>query len=186
MTMPTLGLPDADIQSVIGYLMNPLAFGPAPAPPAVALPAGNALVGREIFTGARPLQNGGVNCIACHTISGVAALGGGSLGPDLTHVVTRLGGPGLTAAISNIVFPTMAGPFTGHPLTPQEIADLAAFFTSADQQTAPLQIVPPTLFWSIGAACALLLFAGLAFFWPRQRRSLSDQLRAGLDKGRLV
>lgn len=178
MTMPTLGLTPVDVQQVIDYLTNP---GAAPAAPqaGVATTGGNPQVGQAIFTGVIPLTNGGVNCIACHTVSGVTSLGGGSLGPDLTHVNTRLGTPGLTAAITTIAFPTMSGPFLNKPLTPKEVADLTAFFVQADQQTAPLQVVPSTWFWAAGGAGALVLFLILLYFWPRQRRSISEQLRLG-------
>jgi mono/diheme cytochrome c family protein len=179
LTMPTLGLSAADVQAVIAYLTNPGTVA-APQPAANTGLTGNPQVGRLIFTGAVPLTNGGVNCIACHTVSGVASLGGGSLGPDLTHVNTRLGTPGLTAAITTIAFPTMSGPFLNKPLTPQEVSDLVAFFVQADQQQTPLQVVPSTWFWAAGGAGAVLLFLILLYFWPRQRRSLSDQIRMGL------
>ena len=38
-------------------------------------------------------------------------MGGGSLGPDLSHVATRYGEAGLTAALTGLPFPTMQGVF---------------------------------------------------------------------------
>ena len=68
-----------------------------------------------------------VRDIACHSVSGVASLGGGGLGPDLTHVYQRLTPAGLAGALSTISFPTMIGPFQDKPLIPKETADLFTY-----------------------------------------------------------
>jgi len=105
-------------------------------------------------------------------------LEGGALGPDLTQVLTRYGDPGLNAALTTITFPTMIGPFTLKPLSPQEVADLVAFFT----QTNALPVPVGTKVWlylGITGSIMVLLFVSLIFFWPRQRMSISDKLRAG-------
>jgi len=108
--------------------------------------AGDAATGRALFTGATPLQNSGPACIACHSVAGVGALGGGSVGPDLTAVFTRYGQTGLAAALANPPFPAMQPLFRDHPLTPAEQADLVAYFQQAAQQhPASLQPAPTGL-----------------------------------------
>ncbi len=103
---------------------------------AAALPAGDPAVGRELFTGAQRFENGGPPCMGCHPIGGIGALGGGSLGPDLTQSATQYGGAAnMTKVLSDIPFPTMM-PIFGQeqgrtPLTDQEAADLAAFMQQA-------------------------------------------------------
>ena len=178
-TMPTLGLQPGEIDSVVAYLENPAAAGSAGGAPAAApvnLPAGNAAAGQQIFSGANPLLNGGPPCIACHTVGGAAALGGGTLGPDLTHVFQRYGDAGLTSALQNIAFPTMVGVFVNTPLAPEDVANLHAYFKWADQQ-APVARPVTSWFLGIGVLGALALFGVMVFFWPRQRQSLSAKIR---------
>jgi cytochrome c2 len=181
MVMPTLGLTAAEIDAVLVYLGNP---GAAPAPAPAAVPGiGNALTGQKLFTGEQPLANGGTSCFACHTVGGTGALGGGGLGPDLTHVIQRLGEPGLSAALTTIAFPTMLGPFQNKPLTPAEQADLVAFLKQADSlQPAQLSFIPgalttnAALVFAIGLAGALLLFGLLLFVWSRHIRYRTTRL----------
>jgi ubiquinol-cytochrome c reductase cytochrome c subunit len=115
--------------------------------------------------------------MSCHTVGGTGALGGGNLGPDLTHVIQRLGEPGVSAALKTIVFPTMQGPFLNKPLTPAEQADLVAFLKQADAMQPPQPAFAPgslttnaLVVFTIGMAGALLLFGVLLFFWSRHNR----------------
>jgi mono/diheme cytochrome c family protein len=177
--MPNLGLKDAEIAALLVYLQDPAAAGaaqPAAAQPAV-LPPGRAQMGQLIFTGNTKLANGGTPCIACHTVAGTGALGGGSLGPDLTQVFRRYGDPGLANALGTIAFPTMTGPFLNRALTPQEQSDLVAFFQWTDN-TIPAP-APDRLgfFLLAGGLGALVLFGSMVFFWPRQRESIAERLR---------
>ena len=128
---------------------------------------------------------GGPACIACHSVDGTGTLGGGSLGPNLTHVAERLGRPGLAAALQTIAFPTMVGPFANRPLTAQEQADLVAFLVQADRAAAPVPVFGARRItaatWhvlALGLAGAAGLFALLLIFWPRQRQSISARLRS--------
>ncbi|MDI6696695.1 MAG: c-type cytochrome [Anaerolineales bacterium] len=179
--MPNLALSPAEVEALIAYLENPAAGGAGNAPPSAA-PAGpgDAARGQALFNGQIRLQNGGASCIACHSVAGLPTLGGGSLGPDLTQVVQRYGGEAGTASVlTSLPFPTMQGFFATRPLTPQEQADLLAYFIWAGAQPAPQQTTSPAAwFWAVGIGGALALFAGMALFWPRQRRSISEQLRS--------
>lgn len=174
--MPTIPLTPEELDQLVAYLGNPGA-APAAPPPAVPAGAGNPQIGERIFLGEQRLANNGPACIACHTVGGSGWLGGGALGPDLTHVVQRLGQPGLAASLNNIVFPTMLGPYQNRPLTPQEQADLIAFLQNADRQQPPVTAVLPgavsanTLrFFGLALAGAVALFGLLFFIWRRQRR----------------
>lgn len=186
--MPALGLSNAEVDAVIAYLAGP---GPAaPVAPVATAPAGDPAAGRLFFTGEMALSGSGPACIACHNVRGVGILGGGALGPDLTRVVQRLGEPGLAAALANIAFPTMVGPFANRPLTAWEQASLVAFLKQADQaqiaatgQSAPAQASPGAITidtaWllGIGLAGAIALTVVLFVFWRRQRQSISARLR---------
>ncbi len=72
--------------------------------------------------------------MACHSVSGMKYLGGGTLGPDLTTAYASLGG-GIVSLLVHVPFPTMKPIFDSHPLTEAEAGDLAAFLqTTASRQ----------------------------------------------------
>lgn len=173
--MPNLGITEGQAQSLIAYLEAP--DGAAAPPPAPPLPAGQTAAGQALFTGKTALTNGGVPCMACHSAVDVGAAGGGVLGPDLTNVNTRLGTTGLTSALQTLPFPTMQGIFNTRPLTPQEQADLLAYFQQIDKQPVVSSAMNNTLFWGIGIGGGLALFGIMLIFWPRQRQSRSERLR---------
>jgi cytochrome c2 len=182
--MPTLGLAPAEVDALIAYLRG--GNGPAvTSSPAANRAAGSAAAGRSLFTGSVALSGGGPACMSCHTVQeGLGSLGGGSLGPDLTHVAARYSAAGLTAALNTIAFPTMLGPFTNRPLTAQEQANLVAYFVQVDQQGPPVaNFSPGTLTaetWrmlGLSLAGTAALFILLMIFWPRQRLSVSERLR---------
>lgn len=179
--MPTLGLTKNEVAAVIAYFES-VDSGEAVAAPAgasaVAAGAGSPAAGEQLFTGQRQMSNGGTSCQACHTVNGVSALGGGTLGPDLTQVYTRYGENGLNAALTNIAFPSMVGIFANKPIDPQERADLMAFFKEANQRN-PAPITNTWIIFGSGLVLMLILFALLLISWPRQRQSLSDRLRRG-------
>lgn len=177
--MPNLGLSEADAADLLAYLADPAgANGAAPAAPEpLVLPSGSVQAGQRLFRGETRLQNGGAPCIACHTVSGSGLLDGGTLGPDLTHVMQRYGEAGLAANLNQINFPTMQGPFQDRPLTLQEQADLIAFFVWSDAQGSAVRLNPALLFVGGGSAGTLLLFSLLLAFWPQQRQSLAERLR---------
>lgn len=176
--MPNLGLSPDEVNALLAYLESP---GGVSAPGAGAvLPAGEPGRGKALFSGQASLQNNAPNCIACHSINGLAVLGGGTLGPDLTGVVGRYGGEaGMAGVLASLPFPTMQGIFGDRPLSPQEQADLLAYLVQSEGTPAASQVqVFSPWFWVFGAGGALVLFAIMAFFWPGQRKSISDRLRA--------
>jgi cytochrome c2 len=186
--MPNLGLSSTQVDALLAFLetQSTGASQPKAAAPQAA-PSGNAQTGRELFTGVRQLSAQGVPCIACHSVASLSALRGGGLGPDLTHVVQRYGGPtGLASTLASLPFPTMQGIFATRPLTPAEQADLLAFFSQADQAPAQTSNIPVFLFAGLGMGGSLILLGLLAIFWPRQRQSRTEILRrsAGLRSTR--
>lgn len=172
--MPNLGLTPEQADALVLFLGDP---GPLPYKPAKPTVTGSASAGLLIFRGETALTNGGPSCIACHSVSGLAGLGGGALGPDLTHVVQRLGEAGLAGALQTISYPTMLGPFENHPLTSKEQADLVAYLKDADRTQGPVQAVMPGAFtadtWillGIGLAGSVVLFGLLFSIWMRLRK----------------
>lgn len=190
LAMPNLGLSSNQVDALLAYLESQSTSNSqqtataSPAEPAGQVAStGNALAGRELFTGVRRFSARGIPCIACHSVANLPALRGGGLGPNLTHVIQRYGGPtGLASTLASLPFPTMQGIFATRPLTPAEQADLLAFFAQADQTPAQTANNSVYLFAGLGIGGSLILLGLLAIFWPRQRQSRSEILRrsAGL------
>ena len=105
--MPSLGLSDEELDSVIAFLES----GETTAEQvsiAQAQEEGDPNVGKKLFNGEIALQNGGPSCIACHNLSESSGLGWGKLGPDLTQAVAKFGDAGFISVLSQIPFPTMS------------------------------------------------------------------------------
>lgn len=165
--MPNLGLTRDQVLAVISYIEAASAGG-APAPTAaLELPAGDPVRGKNLFTGVQRFQNGGPACLACHSVAGIGALGGGLLGPDLTGVIDRYGGPqGVAAFVANPATPVMSSVWPQKPLTPQELADVVAFLQQASVGERPLQLV-----WQLAgvAVVGAAVLAGVASVYWRER-----------------
>ena len=122
MRMPNQHLTDTEVAAVVTYLTSSIA---APAPAAASpIAPGDAAAGKALFTGTVGLRNGGAPCMACHSVAAIGALGGGTMGPDLSRAYTKLG----AALIAwPTTMPVMRPIYAGAPLTDQEQADLLAF-----------------------------------------------------------
>jgi mono/diheme cytochrome c family protein len=109
--------------------------------------------GRELFLGVERLGNGGAACISCHRVRGVGALSGGNLGQVLTRVFERMQDrKQLAAWLSAPATSTMQPVFKPHPLQPEEILSLVAFFESPLSPTASWPIAP-TRTWRPRLGC---------------------------------
>ncbi len=192
--MPNLALTSQEVDDLLAYLVpqskgvpqepaeqaqspTPVASQPPSGAEAVLLSDSDPAYGEYLFTGLVALENGGTPCIACHSVEGVGMIGGGALGPDLTHVYTRYGREGLAASLGSLPFPSMQGIFANKQLTTTEQADLLAFFAEADQRSEPRTQQNFQLIVGAGSGMAIVFFVVMLFFWPRQRMSLSQRLR---------
>jgi len=131
-----------------------------------AAPQGSADSGRRLFSGEVRFRNGGPPCAACHSTSGIPFPNGGTLGPDLSGAYSKLGHEGITVALQTLYFPTMARIFGRRLLTPQEQADLAAFFAQVQAQ-APARDL--TGWFAAAAAAGFLVLLGLSWLAGRGR-----------------
>jgi mono/diheme cytochrome c family protein len=177
MQMPDLGLSESDVNAVITYIGQQsggaAAGSAAAAAPAQSFPAGDSIRGRELFIGGQRLTHGGPPCMSCHSISGIGALGGGTLGPDLTGAYQKYGGTaGLENFISGLPTPTMNAVWSRNPLTPQEIADVTAFIKEAAVQERPLSSIGPL----IGLSILGLIIAAIIIGTIWRRRLLSVRI----------
>jgi ubiquinol-cytochrome c reductase cytochrome c subunit len=173
---------EAEARAIAAYLKG-LSGGGQEAP-ATPRTQGDPALGRALYLGQKPLQNGGAPCQACHTVAGVGFLGGGSLGKDLTEAAKRLGGEGgLSAILKNpTAWPVMREAYKDKPLTEAEAAALAAFLVQVSKE-APR---PPSLYLGRFLAAGLVLFALLLFYqiilWQMRPKSLAERIRTQLRR----
>lgn len=175
MVMPTLGLVPQQVSDVIADLAQSSAGGgpvatvtPSAAPSPTPVPRGDALAGEGLFTGKTSFQNAGPPCMACHSAGGLAALGGGTLGPNLSGSFQKMGASGVRSVLTNMPFPTMKAVWSSHPITPQEQEDIIAFLNSNVGKRAP-EAVGSLFAASLQVALLLLL----ASFLILNRRLIS-------------
>lgn len=140
--------------------------------------------GKEFFLGTKRLSNGGPSCISCHTVTNLGGLGGGRLGPDLTRVYERLEGrKSLAAWLLAPATATMQPVFNEHPLKPEEILPLVAFFEDSLKQGGPDDFVALLYFFLLAMGGTIL---GLVFFdvaWKNRFRSVRRLLVHGKGGG---
>jgi len=185
MPMPNLHLSATEVDAAIAYLATsapgataPASGGASAAPasaPAASAPAvhGDPAVGQQLFTGTKRFSAGGPSCMACHSVGGIGALGGGQLGPDLTTVVTRFGGvAGVNAFIRGLPTPTMNAVWSKNPPTDSERADVVAFLAQAAISRRPTQAI-----WQLAGLSLLGLLILLAIAGWVWRGRTSDGVR---------
>jgi putative heme-binding domain-containing protein len=145
--MPNMGLQSDQVESIVSYLesiggnsANPVetnAVNPVETEKPIAETTntltGDPLKGQKLFAGMTHFSNGGPACMSCHTVNTVGTLRGGTLGPNLTHVVDRYTLEGLKGVLPSLPYPTMQGIYEGKLLTESEQADLLSFFNQANQ-----------------------------------------------------
>jgi len=181
--MPNLGLNETQVASLVAYLegIDAGTIAAPVLPTAAAVPEGNSVVGKELFTGVSRFQNGGPPCMGCHSIGGLGALGGGALGPDLTPAYDKYGGAaGLIGFLGAPPTATMSAVWGRQPLTPAEQADLMAFLQSATATERPVEaLVPLTVLAIVGA---LILIVAAQLYW---RKRLVSVRRAMVTRSRI-
>jgi mono/diheme cytochrome c family protein len=143
--------------------------------------------GLALFTGSMPLQGQGTACISCHNVNGVAKLGGGTLGPDLTAVNTKYKDPELIGILQNPNFPTMKSVFGTRPLSDEEIVQLFAYFQNARLTQPAAQINPGVArldpwFVVIGFLLALLAVWTFSVIWSKRLRGVREPIVSGAAK----
>lgn len=163
--MPTLGLSDAEVESLVAYLEE-LDGGAAPVPTTAPIDTGGGDVeaGRNLFTGASTFENGAPSCRACHSAAGIGGFdGGGNLGPDLTASYDKLGDAVISWPETSV---TMRPIFTDKTLTEAEKADLLAFFRSTDLTERSTAVI-----WQLGGLAVLgagLIGLATHLIWRRR------------------
>ena len=135
--------------------------------------------GRALFLGTVRFQNGGPACSACHSVAGLPFPEGGTMGPDLTRVYSKMGPEGLNSALETLFFPAMTPLFRYRPLTANERRDLAALFENVDRQQ------PATPTPAIGAMALAFFLILIAVTGVAGRHRVRSVRRALLQRARV-
>lgn len=166
--MPNLGLTETEVAALIAFLGIQAEGAPEPQPtlaPKAAVSEGDAIAGKELFTGAARFQNGGPACVACHTTADIGLLGGGALGPNLTGAYTKLGH---AMVVWPETVPPMKAIYQDKPLTQGEKDNLLALFQSASAAQRQPGAMGQLALLAVAGSALLLGFAHL-FWWRRLR-----------------
>ncbi len=133
--------------------------------------------GRQLYTGALAMTNGGSPCIACHALTGFGSAGAASYGPNLSALYTDYSKEGVMGVLESLAFPSMEAIFASRPLTEQERLDLSAFFAQAAEQKAPpaTSLAGPILL-GVVIVFAIVALMGLRRF-KGARQPLVEQVR---------
>jgi len=172
--MPNLGLTEAQAGSILDFLAGAEGAAPvASAAPPTRLLDGDAVIGRQLFTGERRLEEGGAACISCHNVAGLGPLGGGTLAKDLSGAAA-LYGVGLPALLETPPYPAMQAIYTNRPIAPGEVANLSAFLAAAEQGDTPANSRFP--FPAAGFGGLVLLAASAGLLWRGRLRGVRKPL----------
>ncbi|GMR04630.1 MAG: hypothetical protein BMS9Abin23_0531 [Thermodesulfobacteriota bacterium] len=147
-----------------------LISGMVPMSSATAQDTGDAAIGERLYTGQQRLTNGGPPCITCHNVS-YGALGGGTLGPDLTKVYANPAKNPLvsTAWINNFGSPVMGPIFNARPITEEEVANIRAFFSQ--QSEGAVRSAPTGTFVIVGLGGFIGILIVFNIIWSGRYRS---------------
>lgn len=164
--MPVLAAAEQAQQQAAPAVQEPAPQAEAPAAPAIK---GDAEIGRQLYLGEKSLQNGGPPCISCHNL-GVGALGGGSLGPDLTKISTNESKWTFVAPawINGGGSPTMGPIFGAKNITDEEVEHIRAFFSTRANEPVVNQ---GGMFAGIGFLGFIAILILFSIIWSNRYRN---------------
>lgn len=158
-------------------------FTPAGAKLARAIVEGDIDAGSRLFLGQTRLENGGVACGSCHSVSNIGAFGGGTLGPDLTAVNIKYRDPELILILQNPNFPTMTEMFRDRQLTEEEIVKLFAYLQNSKQINPHAPVVATTdsgkiepKFLALGFVITIFSLVGMNLIWRKRHKGVREEI----------
>lgn len=139
--------------------------------------------GQRLFTGQVRLANGAAACNSCHSVDGTGALGGGTLGPDLTAANVKYRDPELITILQNPNFPTMNTIFKDRKLTDEEVVQVFAYLQHLKQTNPEARVVPTQpaatiepRFLILGFGVTTLALIGMNLMWRKRSHGVRKQL----------
>lgn len=133
--------------------------------------------GRRLFLGRQPLKNRGPACISCHSAHGIGALGGGTLGPDLTTIFERYEGRKvLSTWLSAPATPTMQSVYKNAALDAEEILPIVAYFQHTLQRNPDDTATSRLNFVLLGLGGTIVLLGLFDVMWRGRLKSVRRTL----------
>jgi mono/diheme cytochrome c family protein len=126
---------------------------------AARLDAPNVGLGEALFDGDEALANDGLPCASCHVAGGL----GGTMGPDLTDLGTRMQRVAMLSAIEKANFNVMRTSYRDHPVTKQEAVHLTAYVASLAGVKPAQQGSDAAWLTPVATGVALFILALIAF-----------------------
>lgn len=126
--------------------------------------------GRKLFWGDEAFKNGGMSCIACHSVDG----NGGNMAPDLTGISKKMAAPALVSACEHTPYKVMKTAYKSHTILHQEALDLQAYFSSLKEPHSQPKKPQVAL---IGCGFAGVVFAIIAFGYRGRNKSVRSKLQ---------
>jgi mono/diheme cytochrome c family protein len=179
-------LTSEEVDSLVEYLRTPAAKKvsdplikpvqpqkedvPALADLSVAVESGSIARGASLFIGDQSFKNGGLSCVACHSVDAA----GGNMGPDLTAISEKMPPAALASACEHTPYKVMKEAYRDHAITHQEALDLAAYLGSLKSPHDKLKDPPVAMF---GAFFALFVFAVIAFGYRNRNTGVRAKLQ---------
>lgn len=178
MVMPDQALSDAQIKEVLTFIAGSASAPVAKADSNVVPQRASAEAtiaeinsGRDLFTGAVSMTNGGASCLSCHNVNYTGVVPGGLLAKDLTEAYVRVGeDAGLMAILGSPPFPAMQQAYADHKLTEQEVFALTAFLNKVNTDKAG-QIAQSNPLLLGGAAGVVVIFGMIFLLWSKRKTS---------------
>lgn len=124
--MPDQPFARDEMETLLDYIA---AGGPASVRTADTGPAKEE-IGRRLYHGARPFENGGAACSLCHSAADEAT--GGTLGGSLQDAARRYATAELANELRHPTTPLMRSLYHGRALTPTEARNVAAYLTARE------------------------------------------------------
>lgn len=131
---------------------------------------GSAMVGARFFFGDEAFKNGGLSCIACHSID----KNGGNMGPDLTGIGAKMSETALVSACEHTPYKVMKFTYKDRPITHREAVDLAAYLKSLG---SPHQMKKTPSIMLIGFILSGIVLAIIALGYRKRNTGVRAKLQ---------
>jgi cytochrome c553 len=126
--------------------------------------------GRKLFWGDEAFKNGGLSCIACHSVDG----NGGNMAPDLTGISQKMAASALVSACEHTPYKVMKTAYKSHAILHQEALDLQAYLSSLKEPHSQPKKQHVAL---MGLGFAGVVFAIIAFGYRGRKKSARSKLQ---------